>query len=342
MTLVMSVVVLRVSHKLSTYSRPLIASLLLALSFSLYWSNAFAQSYPDRPIKMVVPHSVGGGPHTMGQVIAQEASTILGQPIVVEARSSGGGITGTKEIINAPADGYSVLFADTSAYAISPHLYRNTKFEPLTGIRAVAPAATIPLLLTVNPGLNVSTLKEFLTVAKAKPGILCGTSGNGTPHHLGMELLKTLAKIDVRCVPYRGSGPESLALIAGDVSVGFLGLQSARPIAEDGKIKILAVSTDNRLPELPDVPTLAEAGVPGFELATMLGLFVPTATPSEIVSKLHDAFEKAAQTDFVRQRRHALGFGPAPKMTPEQYVKFTQDEYIKYGDLVHMTKAYVN
>lgn len=304
--------------------------------------SAWAQSYPSMPIKMIVPHSVGGSPHSMGQVVAQEASKLLGQPIVVEARSSGGGIPGTKDVMNSAPDGYSILFADSSAYAISPHLYRNSKFEPLKGIKAVTPTATIPLFLVVNPRLGVSTVKEFLELAKNKPDLLCGTSGNGTPHHLGMELLKSIAKVDFQCVPYRGSGQESLALISGDVGVGFLGMTSARPLAEDGKVKILAVSTDHRVPELPDVPTLAEAGVPGFKLATMVGLFVPSATPADVVEKLREAFRTAAQSDLVRDRRAALGLDAPPDMSPEQYMKFTQEEYDSYGELVRVTKAYVN
>jgi tripartite-type tricarboxylate transporter receptor subunit TctC len=322
--------------------RILAASMPLVLIVAVCSSMASAQSYPSMPIKLIVPHSVGGGPHSWAQIVSQEASKILGRPIVVEARSSGGGITGTKDIINSAPDGYSVLFADSSAYAISPHLYRNTKFEPLNGIKAVTPTAMIPLVLVVNPSLQVSTAKEFLALAKAKPGLLCGTSGNGTPHHLGMELLKSLAKIDVQCVSYRGSGQESLALATGDVSVGFLGLQSARPLAEDGKIKLLGVSTDRRMPELPDVPTLTEAGVPNFQLATTVGVFVPSRTPSEIVAKLHDAFSHAANSDVARERRSALGFVSAPEMSPDQYMKFALEEYAKYGELVRLTKAYVN
>jgi tripartite-type tricarboxylate transporter receptor subunit TctC len=314
-------------------------SVLLILAWG---SMAGAQSYPSMPIKMIVPHSVGGGPHYMAQIVAQEASTILGQPIIVDPRSSGGGLTGTREVINSAADGYSVLFADSSAYAISPHLYRSTRFEPLKGIKAVAPAATVPLVLVVNSSLQVSNFKEFLALAKAKPGLFYGTSGNGTPHHLSMELLKTLGGIDLECVPYRGSAQESLALVAGDVSAGFLGLQSARPLAEDGKIRMLAVSTSYRLPELPDVPTVAEAGVPGFELATILGLFVPSGTPSEIVARLHDAFTRAANSNVVRERRHILGFGAAPDMSPEQYMSFALQEDVRYGELVRVTKAYVN
>jgi tripartite-type tricarboxylate transporter receptor subunit TctC len=309
----------------------------------LAWSSsAIAQSYPNRPIKMIVPHSVGGGPHNLGLVVGRQASKILGQPIVVEARSSGGGITGTKDVIGAKPDGYTLLFADSSAYAITPHLYPDTKFEPLKGIRAVAPAATVPLVLVVNPSLQVSTLKEFIALAKTKPGILYGTSGNGTPHHLAMELLRTLAGIDLKLVPYRGSAQESLALVAGEVSVGFLGLQSARPIADAGKVRILAVSTSYRPPEVPDIPTVAEAGVPGFEIATTVGLFVPTGTPPDIVARLHAAFAAAVRTDSVRKYLHTLGFGLAPEMSPDRYMAFAEKEDVKYGDLVRMTKAYLN
>jgi tripartite-type tricarboxylate transporter receptor subunit TctC len=316
---------------------------MLLVAVTVVWSSAAsAQSYPSRPIKMIVPHSIGGTPHAMGQMVAEEASTILGQPIIVEARWSGGGMIGTKDVINSAPDGYSVLFADSTAYAVTPHLFRNTKFEPLKGIKAVAPIATIPLVLVVNPNLQVSTFNEFLALAKNKPDLLCGTSGNGTPHHLGMELLNTLAGIRLGCVPYRGSGQESVALITGEVSVGFLGLQSAVPLAEDRKLRMLAVSTSYRLPELPDVPTVAEVGVPAFELATMLGLFVPSGTPSEIVTKLYDAFSRATKSDVVRERRVNLGLGSAPNMSPDEYMDFARQEYAKYGELVRLTKAYVN
>jgi tripartite-type tricarboxylate transporter receptor subunit TctC len=301
-----------------------------------------AQNFPNKPVKVLVPHSVGGSPDSMARIVAQKAAETLGQPVIVETRIGAGGMVGTNAVIGSTADGYSLLFADSSAYAITPHMYRNVAFEPLKSLVPVAPAATVPLVLAVHPGLNVSTLKEFLALAKARPDLFYGSSGNGTPHHLGMELLKSMAGIELKSVPYKGSAQAVLALTSGEISVAFLGLQSALPLHKAGKLKILAVSPGRRLPQVPEIPTIAEAGVPNFELTTVLGFFAPPKTPPAVVSKLHAELTRAIRSDEVQQRLLILGLDTAPEMTPEQYGKFSQQEYEKYGKLVKSTGAYAD
>jgi tripartite-type tricarboxylate transporter receptor subunit TctC len=303
---------------------------------------ALAQGFPSKPIKVLVPHSVGGSPDSMARIVAQKASEILGQPVIVETRIGAGGMVGTNAVIGSPADGYSLLFADSSAYAITPHMYRNVAFDPLKNLVPIAPAATVPLVLAVHPGLNVSTLNEFLALARSKPDLFYGSSGNGTPHHLGMELLKSLTGIDLKSVPYKGSAQAVLALTSGEISVAFLGLQSALPLAKAGKLKILAVSPNRRLTQVPEIPTIAEAGVPNFELTTVLGFFAPPKTPPAVVAKLHADLTKAIRSYEVQQRLLTLGLDTAPEMTPEQYGRFSHEEYEKYGKLVKSTGAYAD
>ncbi|MDB5728680.1 MAG: hypothetical protein JWQ00_1885 [Noviherbaspirillum sp.] len=303
---------------------------------------AQAQSFPSKPVKVLVPHSVGGSPDSMARIVAQKATETLGHPVIVETRIGAGGMVGTNAVIASPPDGYSLLFADSSAYAITPHMYRNVNFEPLKNLVPIAPAATVPLVLAVNPGLGVSTLKEFLALAKSKPDLFYGSSGNGTPHHLGMELLKSLAGIELKSVPYKGSAQAVLALTSGEISVAFLGLQSALPLAKAGKLKILAVSPSRRLTQVPEIPTIAEAGVPDFELTTVLGFFAPPKTPPAVVAKLHAELTKAIRSNEVQQRLLILGLDTAPEMTPEQYGRFSHEEYEKFGKLVKSTGAYAD
>lgn len=307
---------------------------ILSACALLFGQSAHAQTYPNKPIRVIVPHSVGGSPDSMARIVAQKFSENIGQPVVVETRLGAGGMIGTNVVITAPADGYTLLFADSSAYAITPHMFRDVSFDPLKNLSPIMPAATIPVLLVVHPGLNVSNVKEFIALAKSKPGMFYGSSGSGTPHHLAMELLKSQAGVDLSHISYKGSAQSVLALVAGEVSVAFLGIQAALPQAKAGKLKILAVSTGSRLPQIPDIPTIAEAGVPGFDIKTSVGFFAPSKTPPAIIAKLNAELQKAVQSPEVQERLAALGMGPSPSMTPEQYVKFARHEYASYGKLV--------
>ncbi len=296
--------------------------------------GAQAQPYPSQPIKVIVPHSTGGSPDLLARIVAQKLTESLGQQVLVETRIGAGGMVGTNAIIGAAPDGYSLLLADSSAYAITPHMYRNVSFDPLKGLIPIMPAATVPLLLVVHPGLGVSTLKEFLALAKAKPGMFYASSSSGTPHHLAMELLKTRAGVNLVHVAYKGSSKAVLALITGEVSVAFLGTNAALPQAKAGKLMILAVSTAHRIPLLPEVPGIAEAGIPGFEMNTTFGYFAPLNTPRAILDRLHAELDKAVRSAEVQQRLSALGLATAPAMTSQQFAEFTHNEYRSFGALV--------
>jgi tripartite-type tricarboxylate transporter receptor subunit TctC len=316
--------------------RTCIAVILSAFTF-LSGHSAHAQTYPNKPIRVIVPHSVGGSPDSMARIIAQKFSENIGQPVVVETRLGAGGMIGTNSVITAPADGYTLLFADSSAYAITPHMFRDVSFDPLKNLAPIMPAATIPVLLTVPAGLNVSNVKEFIALAKSKPGMFYGSSGSGTPHHLAMELFKSQAGVDLSHISYKGSGQSVLALIAGEVSAGFLGIPAALPQAKAGKLKILAVSTGTRVPQIPDIPTIAESGVPGFDIKTSVGFFAPLKTPPAIIARLNAELQKAVKSPEVQERLIALGLGNTPTLTPQQYARFARNEFETFGALVKKT-----
>jgi len=307
---------------------------VLSAIVSLCGSAAQAQTYPNKPIKVIVPHSVGGSPDTFARIVAQKVSESLGQQVVVETRLGAGGIVGSNVVIQSAPDGYTLLMADSSAYAITPHMYASVPFDPLKSLVPIMPGATVPLLLVVHPALKVSNLKELVALAKTKPGIFYGSSGSGTPHHLAMELLKSRAGIDLAHVAYKGSAQSVLGLIASEVSVAFMGTNAASPQAKAGKLKIIAVSTASRIPLMPEIATVAEAGFPGFEVNTTFGFFAPLSTPRDIVGKLNAELSKAVKSGEVQQRLYALGLEAAADMTPEQYAEFVRKEYQTFGALV--------
>lgn len=276
----------------------------------------------------------------MARLVSKKAAEMLGQPFVVESKQGAGGILGINVVLQAPADGYSLLFMDSSAYSITPHVFRKARFEPLKSLIPVAPVAVIPYVLAVNPALKVSTVKEFVAYAKQHPGLFYGSAGGGTPHHLAMEMFEAVTGIKVKHVPYKGANLAAMAVGAGDVSLAFLAQQSAASIAKSGKLKIIAVSTDTRMAQMPDIPTIAESGYPGFNISTTLGLVAPINTPPEIIAKLHRVVSEAARTKEVLDGIDSLGLIPAKPMTPTEYRKYATEEARTYGRLVEVAKAY--
>lgn len=313
-------------------------SIILALGVIavLFGPAAQGQAYPNKSIHFVVTTVPGGAPDVLARVLGQKVSESLGQQIVVDNRMGAGGIVAAESVINSAPDGYTLLVADVGVYAIAPHLSRDTSFEPLKNLIPVTLTAIAPIYLSVNTRLNVSSLKEFIALAKARPGLSYGSSGIGTAHHLAMELLKSLAGINLIHVPYKGAAQTTLAMVGGEVDAGFLGMSSALPQAKAGKLKILAVSTANRTALMPDIPTLTEAGIPGIDIGISIGFFAPLKTPREIVDKLSAELVKAVKSADVRQRLSALGMEPVGT-TAEQFADAVRNEYQAFGKLVKTT-----
>ena len=314
------------------FARTLIALLLLLAG------GAAAQTFPNKPIRIIVPYSPGGLPDFLARVVGQRVSENVGQQVIADNRPGAGGTIAAEIVMRAPPDGYTLLIADSSIYSINPNLNPKLPYDPLRDFTPVTLLVSSAVGLVANAALPIQNLKDLLALAKAKPGMPYGSSGNGTSHHLAMELLKSLAGIDLTHVPYKGGGQVMPALIAGDVAVAFIGLNLVLPSVKAGKLKLLAIAKGSRTPLFPDLPTVAEAGVTGFEINTTTGLLAPARTPRDVIDKLNAEFVKALNNPDVRQRLTAAAMDSAAT-SPEQFAEVIRTETQQFGKLVRTTGA---
>ena len=299
----------------------LIAALAVAAS-------AQAQNYPARAIKIIVPYAPGGLPDTMTRLVGGKLAEPLGQAIVVENMGGAGGINGVAEVVKAAPDGYTLLVADVGQVAINPHLFSKLPYQPLKDLAPVSLIGTSPLYL--------------VALAKREPGKLnYGSSGIGSIHHLATEALKAGFGIDLVHVPYKGTGQSVPALLGGQVALLYSALPSIAGHLKDGKVKMLAISSAKRSPHTPDVPTVAENGVPGYDFVAEIGLLAPAATPRDVIQRLAGEMAKVAKQPDVVKRFTELGIDPVGS-TPEAYAALNKSEYEKYGKLVKETGAKVD
>ena len=295
---------------------------------------AWAQAYPNRPVKVVVPYAAGGLPDTIARLVGQKLGESLGQQMVVENRGGAGGIVGTTEVAKAAPDGYTLLVADVTQIAVNPHLFANLPYEPLKELTGVSLLGTSPLYLVAHPSLAANDMKELIALVRSQPGrISYGSSGLGSIHHLAMEALKTGLKLDMVHVPYKGTGQSVPALLGGQVPLLYAALPSIESHVKAGKVKILAISTVQRSPQTPDIPTVAEAGIPGYEFIAEIGYYAPSGTPREIISRLAAAAQKAVKQPDVVQRFRQLGIDPVGS-TPEAYNAANRASFEKYAKVV--------
>ena len=295
---------------------------------------AWAQAYPNRPVKVVVPYAAGGLPDTMARLVGQKLGESLGQQMVVENRGGAGGIVGTTEVAKAAPDGYTLLVADVTQIAVNPHLFANLPYEPLKELTGVSLLGTSPLYLVAHPSLAANDMKELIALVRSQPGrISYGSSGLGSIHHLAMEALKTGLKLDMVHVPYKGTGQSVPALLGGQVPLLYAALPSIESHVKAGKVKILAISTVQRSPQTPDIPTVAEAGIPGYEFIAEIGYYAPSGTPREIISRLAAEAQKAIKQPYVVQRFRQLGIDPVGS-TPEAYNAANRASFEKYAKVV--------
>jgi tripartite-type tricarboxylate transporter receptor subunit TctC len=310
--------------------------LLLLLS-----STVTAQTWPTRPIRMVIPLSPGGFADVPGRILAARLSALLGQNMFVENRPGAGGTIGADFVAKSAPDGYTLLFTGTP-HVISPWIYRKLPFDPMKDFEPVALVASGPYVLVVNPQLRVNTVRELIAAAKAQPGkIDYASSGNGSAQHLVSALFTSMAGIELNHVPYKGSGPAMQDLISGQVKVSFAGIPNVLPQIKAGRLRALAVSTPKRSPDLPEVPTAAEAGVPGYEATLWLNLFAPLGTPPAIVQRLQAETQKALQDAELKHSLHGAGVEET-FLGPQELTVFMRAEYEKWGRVVRETGATVN
>ena len=296
----------------------------------LLLGNASAQGdYPTRPVKVIVPSPPGGGTDILARVLAQHLSKALGQPFFVENKAGAGNMIGIEFVAHAAADGYTVLLVP-STLVLNSVLYKKVPYDPVRDFAPVTLAATAPNVLVVNPALPAKSLAELIALARAKPGALSyGTPGIGTSPHLSMELLKSMAGIDLQHVPYRGTAAAVTDVIGGQIAVTFANALTAKPQVDAGRVRALAVSGPKRIEALPAVPPVAEAGVPGYEAMQWYGVVVPAGTPAPVIARLNVEAVKALQSDEMKEKLALDGAQPVGS-TPAEFAALIRSELEKW------------
>ena len=295
----------------------------------------YAQSdYPNKPIRLIVPFPPGGSTDIVGRVVAQKLSERLGQTVVVENRAGAGGTLGADVAAKAPADGYTLSIGTTSTHAVAAGAYSKLAYHPVRDFAPVSLVAVTPYLLVVNPQTGAKTLKELVALAKASPGKLnYGSAGIGSTTHLAMEMLKGTAQMDIVHVPYKGNAQTDLAVLANEIQTVFGSMPALLQHVKAGKLTPLAVGSAARSPALPEVPTVAEQGYPGFEVELWLGLFAPAGTPAPVIARLHrEIVAIAAAADF-KSAMEKNG-AEAASNSPAQFLKMVGDEAERYTKVV--------
>jgi tripartite-type tricarboxylate transporter receptor subunit TctC len=302
---------------------------------------AHAQSYPSRPIRIVVPFGPGGFTDVVARILQKELGASIGQPIIVENKPGAGSTIGTSEVAKAKPDGYTLVMISTT-HVITPHLYREMPYDPIRDFTPVMKLGEGPYVLVTHPSLGVKSVAELIALAKAEPGkIDYASSGNGSSQHLVGALFATMAGAPMNHVPYKGSSGAMNDLLGGQVKVSFVGMPNALPNLASGKLRALAVSTRKRSADLPEVPTLDEAGVPGYDATIWLALLAPPGTPRDVVQKLNVEVARVLSTPESRKLMSSAGVDVATG-TPEELAKLMQSELDRWGKVVRETGATVN
>ena len=295
---------------------------------------AFAQAYPSRPIRFIVPFAAGAGVlDIMARLVGQHLGQSLGQQVLIDNRPGAGGNVGAEVAAKAVPDGYTMLMGAV-ALVVSPYLYARLPFDPLTDLAPVTQVNSAPLMLVVHPSLPVNSVAELIAYAKARPGALnYGSGGVGATPFLATELFKSMAGIDVVHVPYKGGAPALADLVAGQLSFMIENVPGTLPFVKDDKLRALAITSRQRLALVPELPTMEEAGVPGYEMIGWNGIFVPKATPPEIVARLNAELVKVLRSTEVGEQLARLGAVPVGD-TPEQFGAFVKAESARWGKII--------
>ena len=312
-------------------------SLCMGLFFTFFLalaSVAQAQDYPARTVTLVVPYPPGGGVDAMARVVAERMSAALGQQVVVDNRGGGGGLIGTRAVQKAAPDGYTLLLGHTGTISINPSLYANAGYDPRKDFAAVGMIASMPVVLIAHPSFPARSIADVIALAKKEPGKLnVGTSAVGTGGYMSAESFKSVAGIDVAIIPYKGTAPVMNDLLGGHVPVAFGVIPPALGNIQAGKLRAIAVASPTRTALLPDTPTFAESGMPGFEAVLHYGLLAPAGTPRPIVDKLNAELRKLAANDEVKKRIAAEGGDPLTS-SPEEYAADIDREETKWSTLI--------
>jgi tripartite-type tricarboxylate transporter receptor subunit TctC len=306
---------------------------LLAIAIAAVATGALAQPYPSKPVKLVAPSTPGDAPDVIARLVADKLSTALGQQVVVENRPGAGGVVGSDYVAKAAPDGYTLIMGNAGSHGINAAVYAKLPYDIQRDFAPVSQVAVAPNVMVINPSLPASTVAEFIAYAKANPGKLSYASGgNGSSAHMSMELFKSMSGIDIQHVPYKGSSPALTDVVSGQV-VAFIGnMPPTVPLIKAGKLRALAVTTKSRSALMPELPTIAEAGLPGFETVAWFGVLAPAGTPPEIVNRLSAEIAKIAKSPEIRERLVAMGAEPVGS-TPEEFKAVIDRDIAKWKPL---------
>jgi len=302
---------------------------------------ASAQTYPVKPIRLIVPYPPGGPTDLVGRSMAQKLGESLGQTVVVENRAGAASAVGTEVAARSAGDGYTLLLGTSAGFCINPALGTKLPYDPERDFSPISLLVINPQILVVHPSLPVNSVKSLIALAKSRPGQLNYASvGNASPQHLGMEMLKSMTGISMVHVPYKGTAPAVTDILAGNVSLMFNSMPSVLPQANAGKLRGIAVGSARRSPAAPDIPTVAEAGVPGFEYVTWYGLFAPAGTPREIIGRLNALVVKTLADPEISKRFSTQGAEPMSN-SPEQLAQYRRSEFERWRKLIAELKLKV-
>jgi tripartite-type tricarboxylate transporter receptor subunit TctC len=320
---------------LASLRRTIFARPALVAVAALAWLPARAQEYPNRPITLVVPYAAGGGLDVLARTLAPRLSERLGKTVVIDNRTGAGTVIGANSVAKAAPDGYTIMLGTSTPFAINVSLHKNLPYDPALDFAPIALIANAPFVLLANPALPVRQVSDLIVYAKQQAGKLSyGSAGPGSPQHLSMELFKSMTGINVLHVPYRGDNPALTDLVAGHIAMQFAEATPVGPLMRDGKVRALGVSSTTRLPTMPELPTVAEAAAPGFNLVSWQMIVAPAGTPKEIVARLHTEIKKVIdlpeiKAEYARTARISVDYPPV-----EALGAFVRAEIARLGKVV--------
>jgi len=312
-----------------------LAFVLVAGSVSI----ACAQNYPVKPVRFIAPFPPGGSTDFLARIVALKMSEAMGQQVVVENRGGAGGTIGVEAAARAAPDGYTIVMGHIGTFGVNPTLYPKLPYDAIKSFAPITLLAMVPNAMVVHPSLPARSVKEFVALARAKPKqLLYGSGGNGSAAHLAAAYFELLAKVQLIHVPYKGTGPALIDLVAGQTSMMITGMPAVMPHVRSGRLRLMAVGTDKRLAQFPDLPTIAEAGVPGYDATQWYGVLAPAATPRDIVMKLNTEMKKALALPDVREKLAADGTVPVGN-TPEEFGAHIRAEIARWAPVVKASGA---
>ena len=307
----------------------------LVLLFAVAPALAWAQAYPDKPLRMVVGFPPGGGTDVVARILQPRLSELLAQPVVIDNRPGATGTVAAGHVAKSPPDGYTIMMGHVSVNAIAPSLFANLQYDVIRDFAPVAIAASVPHFVVVHPSVAATSLKELITYLKAQGNKLTFPSaGNGSMPHLAGEMFKSLAGVELVHVPYKGSGQSMQDLLGGQHVVAFDTMPASAPHVRSGRLRALAVSSASRLPAFPDIPTAEEAGLPGYQITTWYGVFAPAGTPAAIVNRLHADAVKAMQSPQTRSKLEGIGADGTVSRSPEEFAALVRADTARYAKIV--------